>query len=137
MRSIIMNNTTNFTANDRLVGLVVKASASAVEDPGRESRLRRDFFFFFFLWGGRGWSNHTIDLKIDTPVATLPGAWCYRASASPKNHCSMLPGRQTSNQPANILAKPYAALSVGMYACHGRYRLEITVPVGLALNINN
>ena len=28
----------------RLVGLVVKASASRVEDPGFESRLRRDFF---------------------------------------------------------------------------------------------
>ena len=27
-----------------LVGLVVKASASRVEDPGLESRLRRDFF---------------------------------------------------------------------------------------------
>ena len=38
----------------RLVGLVVKASDSRVEDPGFESRLRRDFFFplfssFFFL----------------------------------------------------------------------------------------
>ena len=30
--------------SDRLVGLVVKASASRVEDPGFESRLRRDFF---------------------------------------------------------------------------------------------
>ena len=28
---------------DRLVGLVVKASASRAEDPGFESRLRRDF----------------------------------------------------------------------------------------------
>ena len=33
------------TANcHRLVGLVVRASASRVEDPGFESRLRRDFF---------------------------------------------------------------------------------------------
>ena len=32
------------TAPDRLVGLVVKASASRAEDPGFESRLRRDFF---------------------------------------------------------------------------------------------
>ena len=30
--------------NDRLVGQVVKASASRAEDPGFESRLRRDFF---------------------------------------------------------------------------------------------
>ena len=29
---------------DRLVGLVIKASASRAEDPGFESRLRRDFF---------------------------------------------------------------------------------------------
>ena len=29
--------------SDRLVGLVVKASASREEDPGFESRLRRDF----------------------------------------------------------------------------------------------
>ena len=29
---------------DRLVDLVVKASASRVEDPGFKSRLRRDFF---------------------------------------------------------------------------------------------
>ena len=26
-------------------------------------------------------SSHTSDLKIGTPVATLPGAWHYRASA--------------------------------------------------------
>ena len=31
-------------AADRLVGLVVKASASRAEGPGFESRLRRDFF---------------------------------------------------------------------------------------------
>ena len=54
----------------RLVGLVVKASASRAEGPGFESRLRRDF----------SWSSPTIDLKIGTPVATLPGAWRYRVS---------------------------------------------------------
>ena len=26
-------------------------------------------------------SSHTSDLKIGTPAATLPGAWCYRVSA--------------------------------------------------------
>ena len=31
------------TGSDRLGGLVVKASASRAEDPGFESRLRRDF----------------------------------------------------------------------------------------------
>ena len=32
-----------FTEVNRLVGLVVKASASRAEGPGFESRLRRDF----------------------------------------------------------------------------------------------
>ena len=52
---------------DRLGGLVVKASASRAEDPGFESRLRRDF----------SGSSHTSDLTIGTPVATLSGAWRY------------------------------------------------------------
>ena len=55
----------------RLVGLAIKAFASGAEDPGFESRLRRDF----------SGSSHTGDLKIGTPVATLPGAWRYRVSA--------------------------------------------------------
>ena len=50
---------------------MVKASALGAEDPGFESRLRRDFCG----------SSHTSDFKIDTPVATLSGAWCYRVSA--------------------------------------------------------
>ena len=33
-----------FSVPDRLVGLVVKASASRAEDPGFEPRWRRDFF---------------------------------------------------------------------------------------------
>ena len=49
-----------------------KASASRAEDPGFESSLRRDFF---------SGSSHTSDSKIDTLVATLPGAWRYRVSA--------------------------------------------------------
>ena len=56
---------------DRFAGLVVQASASGAEDPGFESRLRWDF----------SGSSHTSDLKIGTPVATLPGAWRYRVSA--------------------------------------------------------
>ena len=55
----------------RLVGLVVKASASRAEVPGFESCLRRDF----------SGSSHTSDLNIGTPVATLPGAWRYSVSA--------------------------------------------------------
>ena len=54
-----------------LVGLVVKVSSSGAEDPGFESRTRRDF----------SGSSHTSDLKIGTPVAALPGAWHYRVSA--------------------------------------------------------
>ena len=56
---------------DRLSGLVVKASTSRAEDPGFESRLRRDF----------SESSHTSDLQIGTPVATLPGALRYRVNA--------------------------------------------------------
>ena len=60
----------SFPVSDCLFGLVVKASASRAEDPEFESRLRRDF----------SGSGHTGDLKMDTPVATLPGAWRYRVS---------------------------------------------------------
>ena len=56
---------------NHLVGLVVKVSASRAEDPDFESHLRQDFSV----------SSHTSDLKIGTPVATLPGAWHYRVSA--------------------------------------------------------
>ena len=51
---------------DRLVGLVVKASASRAADPGFESIF--------------SWASHTSDFKIGTPVATLPGFWRYRVS---------------------------------------------------------
>ena len=59
-----------------LVGLVVKASVSKAEDPGFESRLRQDF----------SGSSHTSDIKIGTPVATLPGDWHYRVSAGTGRH---------------------------------------------------
>ena len=55
----------------RLAGLVVKASASGAEDPGFESRLRRDVSVL----------SHTSDLKIGTPGATLPSACHYGVSA--------------------------------------------------------
>ena len=49
----------------RLVGLVVKATASRAEDHEFYSPLRsRDF----------SGSSHTSGLKTGTPVATLPGA---------------------------------------------------------------
>ena len=52
----------------RLVGQVVKAPAPRAKGPEFESHLRRDF-------------SGSSDLEIGTPVATLPGAWCYRVSA--------------------------------------------------------
>ena len=61
----------HFLDINRLGGLVVKASASGAEDPGFESRLHQDF----------SGSSHTSDLKIGTPVTTLPGAWHYRVRA--------------------------------------------------------
>ena len=59
-----------FYVSYRLLGLMVKASASRAEDPGFKSSLRRDF----------SGSGHTSDLKIGTPVATLPGSWRPRVS---------------------------------------------------------
>ena len=59
-----------FTNTRCLVGLVVKASALGVEDLGFKSHLRWDF----------SRSSHTSDLKVGTPVATLPGAWHYSVS---------------------------------------------------------
>ena len=51
---------------NRLVGLVVMASASRAEDPGFESRLRQDFF------GVK--SYQLLKKKNGTPVTSLPGA---------------------------------------------------------------
>ena len=59
-------------AGDRLVGLVVKASASGVEDPGFDSHVRHGDF---------SGSSHTCDLQFGTPLATLPGARPYSDSA--------------------------------------------------------
>ena len=58
-------------ARHRPIGLVVKTSASRAEDLEFDSHLRWDF----------SRSCHTSDLKLSTPVATLPGAWRYRVSA--------------------------------------------------------
>ena len=53
---------------DYIVGPVVKVYASKAAD----FRLRR---------GDISGSSHTSDFKVDTPVATLPGAWRNRVSA--------------------------------------------------------
>ena len=55
-----------FLTMNRLVGLVVKASALRAEDPGFKSHLHQDFFSVL---------SHTSDLKIGTQMATLLGTW--------------------------------------------------------------
>ena len=44
LRRHALRNKTQKNVSDRLLGLVVKAPASRAEDPGFESRLRRDIF---------------------------------------------------------------------------------------------
>ena len=60
------------SAVDRLSGLVVKAFASKAADPQFNYKLRHGDFSQL---------SHTSDLKIGSPTATLPDAWCYRVSA--------------------------------------------------------
>ena len=59
-------------ALNRLAGLVVKVSALWAEEPVFDSPL---------CLGDFSGSSHISDLKLGTPVATLPGAWRYRVSA--------------------------------------------------------
>ena len=56
---------------NRLVGLLVRRPPRERKIPGSNPTCDRIF---------SGWS-HTSDLKIGTPVATLPGAWRYRVRA--------------------------------------------------------
>ena len=56
---------------DRLVGQVVRR-------PPRERKIPGSNPACVGIFSG---SSHTSDLKIGTPVATLPGAWHYRVSA--------------------------------------------------------
>ena len=55
---------------DCLVGLVVRRLPREWKVPGSNPACARIF----------SGSSHTSDLKIGTPVATLPGAWRYRVS---------------------------------------------------------
>ena len=56
---------------NRLVGLVVRCPPREQKVPGSNPACAGTF----------SGSSHTSDLNIGTPVATLPGAWCYRVSA--------------------------------------------------------
>ena len=61
----------SFAANGCLAGLVDKAFTSTAGDPGLIPTFRVNLF---------SGPSHTSDLKIGTPVITLPSAWCYRVS---------------------------------------------------------
>ena len=56
---------------DHIIGLVVKASALRVADPGFNSCL---------CLGDFSRSSHTSDLEIVVPVDALPDTWRYRVS---------------------------------------------------------
>ena len=56
--------------DDRLVGLVVRCPPRERNIPGSNPACTRIFSGL----------SHTSDLKIGTPVATLPGAWRYSVS---------------------------------------------------------
>ena len=55
---------------DRVVGLVIRRLPRERKIPGSNPACAGIFLG----------SSHTSDLKIGTPVATLPGAWHYRVS---------------------------------------------------------
>ena len=59
-----------YHSGNRIVDQVVKASVPESEGLEFESCLQQDY----------SGSSHTSNLKIGTPVATLPGAWHYRVS---------------------------------------------------------
>ena len=59
---LMITTDARFLNAKRLVGLVVKASASRAEEPGFDSRLLR--------WDFSGW-RHTSDLKSNALLATV------------------------------------------------------------------
>ena len=61
---------TGFPLADLLVGLVIRHPPQELKIPGLNPACAGIF----------SGSNHTSDLKISTPVATLPGTWHYRVS---------------------------------------------------------
>ena len=61
-----------------LLSIVTASLASWLRRPSRERKIPGSNPACTGIFSG---SSHTSDLNIDTPVATLPGAWCYRVSA--------------------------------------------------------
>ena len=76
----LLQDATTVLANalvcDRLVGLVVRRPPRERKVPGSNPACAGIF----------SGSSHTSDLKIGTPVATLPGAWRYRVSTGTGRH---------------------------------------------------
>ena len=70
MIRLVLSNVLLLSVVDCLVGLVVRHAPQKHKIPGSNSTCAGIF----------PWSSHTSDLKIDTPVATLAGAWHYKVS---------------------------------------------------------
>ena len=71
LHSDTFNNSSSFVPSfHRLVGQVVRCPPRERKVPGSNPACAGIF----------SGSSHTSDLKIGTPVATLPGAWRYRVS---------------------------------------------------------
>ena len=56
----------------------VECRSTQINCPPRERKIPGSNLACAGIFSG---SSHTSDLKIGTPVATLPDAWCYRVSA--------------------------------------------------------
>ena len=57
---------------------IFRLSSDGIRRPPRERKIPDSNPACDGIFSG---SSHTSDSKIGTPVATLPGAWCYRISA--------------------------------------------------------
>ena len=120
---------TVFRAANRLVVLVVKASASGAADSGFDSGFRRDF----------SGSSHASDLKIGTPVATLPGACRDRVRAG-SAFCRWCPkltyGNARRTGEHDRLHRSMCGVTVSMsafLACHQYYCAGSSLAWGLNL----
>ena len=66
------------TAKHTLTGAPTASLALWLRRPPRERKIPGSNPACAGIFPG---SSHTNDLKVGTPVAALPGAWCYRVSA--------------------------------------------------------
>ena len=79
----------------RLVGLVVKAPVSRAEDPGFESRLRRDFFGVELYQWLQNWhsSGHPARLLIGTGRPGVSILWLGEVESLIRNFCLRVAAR--------------------------------------------